>query len=74
MPDTPYLCTGEEKPGRVELFSAGVKFNIIMSSRCFAEYLCAVNEGWTWEWENGVDPDDPTTWPGYEPPEEPENP
>jgi hypothetical protein len=70
MSDIPYTCTNLENQGRVILYQDGAYLNLITSSRCFAEYICAVN-GWTWAWESGVDPDDPTTWPDYAPPDEP---
>lgn len=62
MEPIPYTCTNTENIGRVEIFENGEKINTIMASRCFSEWYCATY-GYTWEWENGVDPDDPTTWP-----------
>jgi hypothetical protein len=62
MPNIPYTCTNDESQGRAIIYKDGAYLNLISASRCFAEYLCAVN-GWTWDWENGVDPDDPSTWP-----------
>ncbi|NYE62183.1 hypothetical protein FHW58_003398 [Duganella sp. 1224] len=63
MSTIPYTCTGQENAGDAELFDAqGEHFTTIFASRCFADWYCASN-GWTWRWRNGVDPDDPTTWP-----------
>lgn len=59
----PYTCTGEELPGDAELFDEnGIHFNTIWASHCFADWYC-VNNGWTWQWRSGIDPDDPSTWP-----------
>lgn len=71
MESVPYTCTGTENPGNAELFDAdGNYLTAIYASRCYADWWTRTN-GWTWRWRDGVDPDDPTTWPGYEPPEEP---
>lgn len=70
MPDVPYTCTGQENQGRVKLYEIDQPMRLIMASRCFMEYYEIVS-GCTWEWENGVDPDDPTTWPQPPEPTEP---
>lgn len=70
MPEyPPYPCTGGEKPGNANLYLDGVKFNTISASRCFLEWYCPAN-GYTWDWRDGIDPDDETTWP--EPPVDPD--
>ncbi|TFW15975.1 hypothetical protein [Duganella callida] len=66
---TSYTCTGFEKTGDVELLDgSGNHFTTIVASRCFAEWYCA-EHGYTWRWRDGIDPDDPSTWPP--PPEDP---
>lgn len=65
-----YNCTGDEAPGNANLYKDGVWFNCIYTSRCYADYYCE-KYGYTWDWRDGIDPDDPTTWPGYIPPEDP---
>lgn len=71
MPDPIYTCTGREKPGDANIYDNGVKINTINASRCHVTYYCALNPGYTWDWRDGIDPDDQTTWPGYIPPVEP---
>lgn len=62
MPDIPYTCTGHEKPGDANIYENGVHINTLNASRCFAEWYCATF-GYTWDWRDGIDPDDPETWP-----------
>ncbi|NGZ86404.1 hypothetical protein [Duganella aceris] len=65
-----YTCAGDELPGDAELINAdGVHFTTIVASRCHAEWYCTSN-GYTWRWREGIDPEDPTTWPA--PPEDPQ--
>jgi hypothetical protein len=72
MPDfPPYVCTGFEPAGDAEFFDADGNFvTALVASRCYADYW-ATGNGYTWRWRDGIDPDDPTTWPDYVPPEDP---
>lgn len=70
MPEIPYTCSGRELPGNANIYENGVKINTINASRCFCDWYCTSNN-YTWDWRDGIDPDDETTWPGYEPPEDP---
>lgn len=69
----PYFCTNQEAAGIAEFFDAdGAYVTALVASRCFSDWYCVyVGAGWTWSWYAGIDPDDPTTWPGYVPPEDP---
>jgi hypothetical protein len=67
----PYTCTMSEKPGDADIFdAAGLKINTIRASKCHLDWWCPPN-GCTWAWRDGVDPDDPSTWPDYQPPDNP---
>jgi hypothetical protein len=67
----PYPCLGSEAAGDAVLTdSEGEYVNTIHASRCFLEWYCPPN-GYAWAWRDGIDPDDPTTWPDYVPPEDP---
>ena len=72
----PYPCAGTEAAGSVELINPdGTVSNAILASRCFADWFCSFMP-YTWRWRDGIDPDDPTTWPlsppePTEPPQEP---
>ncbi|MES2349143.1 MAG: hypothetical protein V4641_16400 [Pseudomonadota bacterium] len=71
---TPFTCTGQEPAGDAEIYDKdGAQVTVIVASTCFAKWYCE-NFGYTWKWRNGVDPDDPTTWPGYIPPKPPDPP
>lgn len=71
MPTIPYTCTGQEAPGNAAFYGPnGNLVTVLWASRCFSDYYCQIM-GYTWNWYDGIDPDDPTTWPGYEPPAEP---
>ena len=59
----PCTCTGFEAAGDAELLDAGgVVVNAIYASRCFLDWYCP-QIGFTWRWRDGIDPDDPLTWP-----------
>ncbi len=63
MATVAYTCSGYEPAGDVELFDKdGVFLTSILASRCFANWWSITN-GWTWAWRDGVDPEDPATWP-----------
>lgn len=71
----PYPCWGGENPGIAVLTDASGNYvNAIYASRCFLDWYCPPNN-LTWEWRDGIDPDDPSTWPPEpeptEPPQEP---
>lgn len=67
----PYPCSGLEPHGAVILYGLdGSYLNTVESSACFANWYCSFM-GYTWHWRDGIDPDDPATWPDYQPPENP---
>lgn len=75
----PYPCTGAENPGDARILHAdGSLLNTIKTSRCHADWYCEflrvnseTGEVFTWEWQSGIDPDDPSTWPEEPAPQDP---